>query len=52
MRNLSEMSRLARIAEVWLGQKEPDPVELWLPMPLHLDEDEKEVFLRIIKLYK
>ena len=46
MRNLSEMSRLARIAEVWLGQKEPDPVELWLPMPLDLDEDEKEVFLR------
>lgn len=46
MRNLSEMSRMARLAEVWLGQREPEPEKLWLPMPLDLDEDEKEIFLQ------
>ncbi len=40
------MSRLARLAEVLLGQREPEPEKFWLPMPLYLDEDEKEIFLQ------
>ncbi|MBD2770653.1 hypothetical protein [Iningainema tapete] len=47
MRNLSEISRIARLAEVWLGIRQPDPVELWLPMPLpSYNESEKELFLQ------
>ena len=40
------MSRISRLAEVWLGQRDPEPEKLWLPMPLDLDEDEKEIFLQ------